>query len=534
MKTLLVGLDSACLPVLQPLFDDGELPTLHSIFTSGVHGSLESQIPPWTASAWPSAYTGMNPGKHGVFDFLSFDGYGWSVVNGSHLRERTLWELLDYHGFSSVVVNAPVTHPSRPFDGALLPGYTAPENPRGYPDGIVADVRNAIGDYRVYPREPSPSDNAPSDRYCELIRMRGEAFMYLVDRFNPDFGFIQFQQTDTVFHERPGDLDSVRDIYAEVDRQLEAILDAYHPENVLVMSDHGMGEYTGYEFRVNEFLRRHGFVKTMNGGQGMPTWATVRDSKLVAGIEAETVEESLPAKAMQLVARTGLTSQRIGAVLGRLGLEEFVTSRISSDIISAGTQQVDFKRSLAYMRSRTELGVRINLVGREPHGVVAPSEYESIREEIIDLLRNATDPDGNPVFDEVSPREMHFYGPREEDAVDIVLIPRDFDQFLSAMLAEDVFGEPTEPWNHKLFGIVAAIGADIDTDASLDGAHLFDIAPTVLATFGVEADEQMDGSVLPIVDAVGTRSYPAFDPAEVSTTTDSQVEERLANLGYLE
>ncbi|WP_197409739.1 alkaline phosphatase family protein, partial [Haloferax profundi] len=304
MKTLLVGLDSACLPVLQPLFDDGELPTLHRIFSSGVHGPLESQIPPWTASAWPSMYTGMNPGKHGVFDFLSFDGYEWSVVNGSHLRERTLWELLDYHGFSSVVVNAPVTHPCRPFDGALIPGYTAPENPQGHPVGIVDDVRDAIGAYRVYPRDPSPTDTSPSERYCELIRMRGDAFKYLVDRFEPDFGFIQFQQTDTVFHERPGDLESVRDIYAEVDRQLESILDAYQPENVLVVSDHGMGEYTGYEFRVNEFLRQHGFVKAVNGGQGMPTWATVRDAKLRAGIEAQSVEESLPARAMQFVART--------------------------------------------------------------------------------------------------------------------------------------------------------------------------------------------------------------------------------------
>ncbi|WP_225317674.1 MULTISPECIES: alkaline phosphatase family protein [Haloferax] len=534
MNTLLVGLDAACFPVLEPLFDDGELPTLHKIFSAGVAAPLESQIPPWTASAWPSLYTGMNPGKHGVFDFLTFDGYDWTVINGSHIRERTLWELLDYHGYSSVVVNTPVTHPCRAFDGALIPGYTAPENPKCHPEGILDDVREAIGEYRVYPRDPSPDDSAASETYCELIRMRGEAFRYLVDRFEPDFGFIQFQQTDTVFHERPGDLDSVRDIYVEVDKQLEAILDAYQPKNVLVVSDHGIGEYTGYDFRVNEYLRRHGFVKSVNGGKGMPTWASVRDSKLRAGIESESVEPTVGVKLMQLVARTGLTSQRLGALLRRLGLDEFVTSRISSEIISAGTQQVDFENSLAYMRSRTELGIRINLEGREPHGVVSESEYESVRQELIKLLSSATDPDGNPVFDEVSPRETYFDGPKESDAVDVVTIPRDFDQFLSAVLTETVFGEPTEPWNHKLHGIVAAVGEDIDTEAHLEDAHLFDIAPTVLATFGLEADERMDGTVLPIVESVGTAAYPALDPAEVTMTTDSNVEERLANLGYIE
>ena len=534
MNTLLVGLDAACLPVLEPLFDEGLVPTLQEIFSSGASGPLESQIPPWTASAWPSLYTGMNPGKHGVFDFLTFDGYEWSVINGSHIRERTLWELLDHHGYSSVVVNTPVTHPCRPFDGALIPGYTAPENPACHPEGILDDVRAAIGDYKIYPRDPTPDDEAASDRYCELIRMRGDAFRYLVDRFDPDFGFIQFQQTDTVFHERPGDLDSVRDIYVEVDKQLEAILDAFQPRNVLVVSDHGIGEYEGYDFRVNEYLRQRGFVKSINGGRGMPTWATVRDSKLMAGIESESVEPTLSAKLMQLVARAGLTSQRLGAFLRKLGLEEFVTSKISADVISAGTKQVDFERSLAYMRSRTELGIRINLEGREPAGTVSKAEYESVRKRLIELLSDATTPDGFPVFDEVAPREAYFDGPYDDDAVDIVLIPRNFDQFLSAMLSDDVFGEPTEPWNHKRHGVVAAIGNDIDTEAPLDGAHLFDIAPTVLATFGLEADERMDGTVLPIVQTIGTASYPELDPADVSTTDDSNVEERLANLGYIE
>ncbi|ELZ95927.1 hypothetical protein C440_06542 [Haloferax mucosum ATCC BAA-1512] len=516
------------------MFDEGKIPTLHSIFTNGTYAPLESQIPPWTASAWPSLYTGMNPGKHGVFDFLSFQGHEWSVVNGSHVRERTLWEILDYHGYSSVVVNAPVTHPTRPFNGALVPGYTAPENPEGYPAGIVDDVRDAVGDYRVYPRDPSPDDEAASDRYCELVNMRGDAFQYLLDRFEPDFGFIQFQQTDTVFHERPGDLDSVRDIYAAVDRQLAAILDAYRPENVFVVSDHGMGEYDGYEFRVNEFLSRHGYVRTVNGGQGMPTWATVRDSKLRAGVDAQSVKQGLHVKAIQLLARTGLTSQRIGALLEYVGLDELVASRIPTAIISAGTRQVDFERSIAYLRSRTELGIRINLEGREPSGIVPPDDYESIRTELIELLQAVTDPDGNPVFDDVAPREAYLNGPKEDAAVDIVLVPRNFDQFLSSMLADRVFGDPSEPWNHKLYGIVAAVGHDIDTGASLEGAHLFDIAPTILAAFGVETDDRMDGQVLPIVDPVGQTAYPDPDVQDVSETNNSAVEERLANLGYLE
>ncbi len=129
LQTLLVGVDAACDRVLAPMFDDDELPTIESIYEQGVSTPLESQIPPWTASAWPSLYTGKNPGKHGVFGFLSFDGYDWDVVNASDVRERAIWELLDEHDMTSVVVNVPVTHPAREFDGALIPATPPRKTP---------------------------------------------------------------------------------------------------------------------------------------------------------------------------------------------------------------------------------------------------------------------------------------------------------------------------------------------------------------------------------------------------------------------
>ncbi|ELY54810.1 alkaline phosphatase family protein, partial [Natronococcus jeotgali] len=149
LRLLVIGLDAGCRPILEPLFEAGVTPTLRGLFEAGTSGPLESQIPPWTASAWPSLYTGKNPGKHGVFDFLSFDGYDWTVVNATHVRERPVWELLSDHGRSSVVVNLPVTHPAREFDGALIPGMTAPEEPDCHPEGILEDVEKACGEYRI-------------------------------------------------------------------------------------------------------------------------------------------------------------------------------------------------------------------------------------------------------------------------------------------------------------------------------------------------------------------------------------------------
>ena len=533
MQTLLVGLDAACLPVLRPLFEDEELPHLRSIFEEGASGPLESQIPPWTASAWPSLYTGANPGKHGVFDFLRFDGYDWDIVNATDVRRRTLWEYLDEAGLTSVVVNAPVTSPPPEIDGAIVPGYLASENPRCHPEGVLDDVRDAVGDYRVYARRET-DERAGEEKfsdYLTLTEMRGKAFRYLADEFDPDFGFVQFQKTDAVFHDFPGDLEKVRQVYQRVDEQVGEILKQSDPDTVLVASDHGMGEYDGYEFRLNQFFREAGVVETTTEGQGVPSWFQIKDEQLTddgRGDDSNELFERLATTA----AAFGLTYQRGKAVLSRLGLAAFVGKHVPVSAVFAASDAVDFRKSRAYLRSPSELGVRLNVEGRDPDGVIPESEYESTREEVISLLTTATTPDGRPVFESVVAREEHIHGPYADEAVDVLAIPSDFQHSLSALVGEQ-FGDP-EPWNHKLEGVVAATGEGVDADADIDGAHLFDVAPTVLATLGVAPDEEMDGDALAAVDGLEPKAYPTYEPATQESTEDGDVAQRLSDLGYLE
>ncbi|WP_254524324.1 alkaline phosphatase family protein [Natrinema caseinilyticum] len=533
LRLLVVGLDAGCRPILEPLFEAGELPTLRRLFDTGTSGPLESQIPPWTASAWPSLYTGKNPGKHGVYDFLTFDGYDWDVVNATHVRARPIWELLSEHGFSSVVVNVPVTHPAREFDGALIPGLTAPEDPNCYPPGILEDVKRACGgEYWLYPQSGPVSDRS-IDGYERTIELRGTAFRYLCRRIDPAFGFLQFQQTDSVFHERPGDRDAVEAVYREVDRQLDETLQEADPENVLVVSDHGMGTVTGTEFRVNEFLRDAGYVTAQSGGEGMPNWSKAWENDLLEGAEAGEHEPSPLERGMNLAAKVGLTTQRVANALDRVGLKEPIGKRVPNDVQRAASEQVDFPESRAFVRSKSELGVRINLEGREPNGQVPESVYETVREDVIDALTDVRTPDGKPMFDAVEPREAYFEGPHVDKAPDIVTVPSDFDNAISADLGKARFGEPMDPWNHKRTGVVAAVGPAFEDAVALKDATIFDVAPTICSLFDVPIDAAMDGDPLPVIDGSAVRPYPAYDPAPITATDDGAVEERLSDLGYL-
>ena len=531
MELLLVGIDAACARVTDPLVEDGRIPTLAQLFDDGERGPLRSQIPPWTASAWPSLYTGTNPGKHGVFGFLTFDGYDYDVVNATHVRERPLWHTLDHHGLSSVVVNVPVTGPPEPFDGALIPGYTAPETPACHPEGVLDEVREAIGDYRVYPEwtgtDRTPTRDERVAAYCRLVEQRGSAFRYLTEQVDPDFGFVQFQQSDTVFHELPGDEAAVAEVYEAIDHEVDAILEAADPRIVVVASDHGMGRIGGSEYRVNEHLRREGLVSATRGAGGMPEWGDVRDGTLTGDDKP-----SLAARAMATAASVGITSQRLAGVLSTLRLAGVVQRLVPEDVVRAGIERVDFPASQAYMRSRIECGVRINLAGREPAGVVSAAEYESLRDRLIDLFRSVETPEGDPVFELIARREEVFDGPHVEDAPDVIVVPADFDQFLSAQLRESVFGEPREPYNHKWDGEIALSGAGTES-ADLAGAHLFDVAPTILALLDLPADERMDGRAL-VPETEERIGYPAWDAGDRRETADETVEEHLEQLGYLD
>jgi len=537
MRTLLVGLDAACERVLDPLVAAGDLPALAELLDDGASGPLESQVPPWTASAWPSLYTGTNPGKHGVFGFLAFEGYDWSVVDATDVRQPPLWQLLDHHGLSSVVVNVPVTHPARPFDGALVPGYTAPDEPECHPAGLLDDLRAELGGYRVYADDESTDAgdrDAQLDDLRALARLRGRAFRHLVERFDPAFGFLQFQVTDTVCHQFPGDRAAIGAVYRAVDEQVGAVLDATAPDAVVVASDHGIGPYER-RVAVNQALREAGLVTATREGGGMPTWASLRDGSLRDDGGA-TDARGVAAGLVGAAARAGLTAQRVGRALDRLGLADAVLRVVPDDLVRAGSERVDFPASRAYVRSRVECGVRLNVAGREPDGVVPPDEYEATRRTVMELLAALETPGGEPVFEDVAPREAYFEGPAAEDAVDVVAVPRRFDSYVTAWLTGETVAPVDGPaWDHRRHGVVALHGEGVDPAAGVAGAHLFDVAPTVLATLGLPAAEQMDGEVLDPVDPVGVRRYPDRQAVDGGGgDAGDAVEERLSKLGYIE
>ena len=112
-RQLLIGLDGAGLDVVRA-FGRAELPQLHAHMDAGAYAALRSVSPPATLPNWATLLTGVNPGKHGVFDFTQRTGYRVAFTAGSIRAPPTWIARLDRLGLACACLFFPErTRPSR-------------------------------------------------------------------------------------------------------------------------------------------------------------------------------------------------------------------------------------------------------------------------------------------------------------------------------------------------------------------------------------------------------------------------------------
>jgi predicted AlkP superfamily phosphohydrolase/phosphomutase len=488
-------------------------------------------------------YTGTGPSHHGVYSFFDFEDCHpdtADIVSRADVDAPALWNYLSDDGDSSVVLNMPVTHPSESIDGTLIPGYLAPEDTAGYPEGVREELSDAIGEeYSIYAQEETADDETKKlDTYVDLIEMRKRSIKHLLADEEWELAVAQVQKTDAVFHNF-SELDAFRRVYAAADDLLGSVLAAVGDDvNVVVCSDHGIGPNDGYVIHVNEVLRRQGFVET------------AADSDVPSLSERTTAEEddpvetppdadgpSLVSNAVSMVERAlkavGVTSADVYTAAHRLGVDSFLMDLLPEDA-DVG-EHVDWHRSKAYCRIGSELGVRINLRGREPNGVVPQTEYHEVRDEIIRILSSLRTPDGDPAFEWVKPREEVYDGDHTDAACDVLFRPAEMNHGVVANLVGRPF-IPTDKFNHKIDGVFIAAGPDIDSANDLERLSLTDVAPAAMALLGKDVPARMTGTV---PDAVLNVPVSRCEYANVPYGSDSDgvgegdVEERLEDLGYI-
>ena len=550
-KVLVVGLDGVPLSLIRAWAGEGKLPTLRRLMEEGTVGELKSTIPPTSGPSWSTFMTGKNPGKTGIYDFLyRREGtYVFPPVNASKRDGLALWKLLSDQGREVGIVNVPMSYPVEEVNGYMISGWMTPYGAQdfSYPPDLWRELREEIGYYTIYPTETFAESRRESFfRACdELLDLRSETVSYLMDKYPADLFMVVMFDTDRVLHQLWHYLDPghpwrqrgdgtdqsgpVVRYFQRVDEKLAEILGRADEDTVIiVLSDHGMGPAHNF-IVLNNWLLNSGLLQ-------------------------------LKRDPLRLFKRwlfdAGFTLRNVHRVADRLGLAKHAEYKglYSMDylmkLIFLSFLDVDWSRSKAYSFGRHLGSIYLNVKGREPEGIVEPGEeYEAVREEIISLARDFVHPQtGEPLIGEILKREDIYEGPYLDRAPDLILRPRD-DRDIFFGLAD--FGSNATvdtvyrySGMHRDFGLLMMSGKGVRPGASIEGAGIEDMAPTILYAMGCPVPKDMDGKVLSGVFTEEFRSQVPLLQSEDGSSRDTEesayteeaeeeIKERLRGLGYL-
>ncbi len=289
-KVMIIGLDCAEPSLVFERWRD-ELPTLGTLMDKGAYGRLTSVIPPITVPAWSCMMSSRTPGDLGVYGFRNRSDHSYDglfIANGTAIREPRLWDLLTRHGKRSIALSVPGTYPPRPLNGVMISCFLTPstEYQYTYPPMLRREVEQVVGEYLF--DCPNFRTEDKDDLLKQIYEMTDRRFalaehllankpweLFAMVEMGTDrihHGFWKYMDPEHRKHEPENPyLDAIRDYYRHVDSLIARLLTYADEETVvLVVSDHGAKRLDG-GIRINEWLRREGYLATLRAPNGDPT-----------------------------------------------------------------------------------------------------------------------------------------------------------------------------------------------------------------------------------------------------------------------
>jgi len=509
-KIIIIGLDGFPYEYLR-LVNGNKLPNLKKVMNSGVYGILKSTIPANTCPALPALYTGKNPAKTGIFDFIKPDG---SLVTTKDIKDPTLWDLLDSYGYKQCLAGMRVTYPPPGINGVVISGILDPTEDSDfvhpierkkefkdfYPSDSFIDRIIELGKNRKKNR------NKIYDYLIEITKRQATIFKKIIEEEKLDFGMLWIGYTDTIQHYFWDDKELILKFFKEVDKIVGCYLNSYPDVNFIIISDHGFGEAPKYDFYLNSWLIQEGYLKVKGGKFGYTIVSIIYSLASILPVNLNKI---------------------------KFNLFKFSKNKKLKDKVLTFPKVpgVDYNKSLACFG--TAWGIKILKKNVE--------NYEKLREEIIEKLKRLKGVEGEKLMKEVWRREDVYYGKYENDVPDIIFVINDKYR-CRALLKRKIFSKIRKrEWvgNHDSArdGIFIAYGPDIkDTGEFIGEIQIYDIMPTVLHMYGIPIPEDVDGRVLKEIfreDSEFYRREPVYAKIDREMIIISERIKKLKKLGKL-
>jgi predicted AlkP superfamily phosphohydrolase/phosphomutase len=492
-KTIVLGFDGMDIRYLRDAIKERDLPNFEKLRDEGVLGEMTSIHPPTTIPAWPSMFTGKNPGKLGMFHFqeLDRDTGEFSPYDMTQLYGKFIWD----SGIETAINFLPSLTPPYEIEGRILEGIPGQKDFRTHPEDLKQEITNEE-EMEVFHRDFSDS----MEQSFAYYDTRREIMKRMHEEYSQELMINVYRPTDAVAHYRE-DIESFYDVYERMDEELGYYLEKADEEgfNLFIVADHG-ANHTERAFFINTWLEENGYLELTDEGE-------------------ESENDLLLSVANRLI-NLGL---RRPLEVGHSLIQRF-TGKSFKPNKGAVSDQVDWENSdgVAYLiGALPTIGVMLN---EEKLG----EKLEERREEIIEELEK------EDAVDWVKKREELYSGEKIEEIPHIVVRGKE-DVMMKSMIYPDVEIK-FDKYGHGYAVVFGAYGEDIQHQEDYT-CSLLDIAPTLLASMNRDVPEDMDGEVLQELFRE-ERDVNYREPIDASVDEkdderEDEIKNRLEEMGYM-
>ncbi|MEM3808139.1 MAG: alkaline phosphatase family protein [Nitrososphaerota archaeon] len=466
-KIAVIGLDSVPPSLLFDRLID-KLPNFRHLYESGLHGNLLSCDPPITVPAWMVMMTGKNPGKLGIYGFRHrkpgtySDGY---IVNSTHVKEETVWDVLSREGKKSIVLGVPPSYPPKPLkNGIVVSCFLTPNKDRSftYPEELRKEILEITGGrYEFDVTFRTEDRDVLKQELFAMTEARLDVALYLVNNKQWDFFMMHEIGFDRLHHAfwkffDPAHPKYVKgnkyehiaeEYYSMFDQRLGKLMSSFPKDTItFILSDHGSKAMKG-AFCVNQWLEREGYLRL----------------------------------------RTRPKAQ-----------------------LDLGKADIDWSRTKAWGWGGYYARIFFNVKGREPNGTISPSDLENEKKKLTQKIMSISDGNGRAMVNKVFEPDK-LYGKAIGDKPDLMVYFDDLNWRSAGTVGHDslyLSENDTGPDDsvHSMDGVFMMYvpGRDLG-GKKIEGLRIEDIGPTILKLYGLAySGGPVDGRVIPeVLEACG-------------------------------
>jgi predicted AlkP superfamily phosphohydrolase/phosphomutase len=454
-RVAVIGLDCGTPQLLFDQLSD-EIPNIRALMERGLFGDLDSITPPITVPAWACSMSGKSPGQLGIYGFrnrkdTTYDGL--AIATSLAVKEPQVWDVLGGTGRKSLLVGVPPGYPARPLEGWRISCFLTPPSAGEftYPKELGQEVREELGGEDYIFDIPNFREQGLDHVLDQVYKMTDRRFrvarrlvrnkpwdFFMLVEMGPDRLHHVFWQHFDPKHPKyePGNRfeTAFQDYYRFLDAEVGKLLEALPDDAIIMlMSDHGARPMVG-GVCFNDWLAKEGYLAF-----------------------TETLSGPTP----------------------------------------IAQAPIDWTRTVAWGDGGYYGRLFLNVKGREPQGVIEPSRYEEVRDELVTKLEAMPGPDGTRLGTKVyKPQDV--YPEVRGVAPDLIVYFGDLEwRSVGTAGTGGVFTYENDTGpdgaNHDRTGVFVMAGLPDQPTGRREGLRLLDVGPSILSLYGLEAPEGAEG-----------------------------------------